>query len=135
PMKSATETLQRQPRAGGFLASYVKHRSTVAGTWIIHFFGEASERRPWAMKRETARPLLPGAPHSPSRWPGYPLLPTRASILSHQCTWLPALVRQIDQNLRNWTENSVRLSGEKIVTHYSTPQKRALKLTTALHRM
>ena len=71
------------------------------------------------MKRETARPLLPGAPHSPSRWPGYPLLPTRASILSHQCTWLPALVRQIDQNLRNWTENSVRLSGEKIVTHYT----------------
>jgi hypothetical protein len=51
----------------------------------VHFFGEVSERRPWAYNAKTARPPLPGAPNPLfcSSAVGIPLLPIQASILSH----------------------------------------------------
>jgi hypothetical protein len=51
-----------------------------------HFFGEVSERRPWAQNAKTARPPLPGAPNPTllcSSAVGIPLVPTQVSILSH----------------------------------------------------
>ena len=61
-----------------------------------HFYGEASERRPWAFKRED-RPK--GVPNC--------FLP------------LPVTPDKPVKKVRNSPENNLRISGGKIVTHYS----------------
>ena len=75
------------------------------GSWLLaavrqqaHFYGGVSERRPWAFKRDD-RPK--GVPNSPARRPGGD--------------------SAAGANLRNLTENSVRISGGKIVTRYILP--------------
>ena len=59
PKKSAQPShVLKRAREGLSFSGHRKQKS-------LHFFGEAPERRPWAIKREgRARPLLPGA----SKW-------------------------------------------------------------------
>jgi len=69
--------------------------------FLPHFYGEVSERRPWVFKRED-RPK--GVPNSSPRCPGGD--------------------SAAGTNLRNLTENSVRISGAKIVTRYNYRPRR-----------
>jgi hypothetical protein len=65
-----------------------------------YFFGEAPERRPWAINAKIARLLLPGVPNLAFLAPlviGIPPLPIQASILSH---------RNIYEQLQQYTRRS-----------------------------
>ena len=88
---------------------------------FLHFFGEVSERRPWASNAKTARPLLPGAPNAflRSAAPGYRLAYTGEYPIPPSHIPLSPSARQAERNLRNQPDTIVRLSGEKIVLGYS----------------
>ncbi len=95
PEKSAYLNPRPFTGAGGssLLAAVRRH---------AHFYGGASERRPWAIQRDD-RPK--GAPNSPaSRW---------------RAAWT-------GQKLRNSPGNSLRISGGKIVTRYRMGGSRCL---------
>src|SRR5580692_11126377 len=85
PKKSAyrkpSGTLHPSGRVSGFCP-----RAPQRFLKSAHFFGEAPEPRPWAIKREDRRLLLPGAPNPAFLVPlavGIPPSPIQASILSH----------------------------------------------------
>ncbi len=92
-----------------------------------HFFGEAPEQRPWAIKREDrpaafCRALL--FELFDRLRLGYLFVPTWASILSHLPGTEPAGRPPKYRNLTNSPENIVRMSGEDIEAHYSQRAER-----------
>src|SRR5580704_15057313 len=110
------------------------HDSSVRGDWCLmnpsghrlqsfcpiqenqpHFFGEVSERRPWASKRED-RPAAFAGRSKLVLAAGIPLMPIQASILSHPPLRSPNMPTR---NPRNQGANNLRTSGRKIVTRYN----------------
>src|SRR5215469_8746718 len=84
----------------------------------LHFFGEAPERRPWAIKRENRPAAFAGRSFCLSG-PGILRLPTWASILSQSgarslCTGR----RSVHVIVRDALEEIVRISRETIVANY-----------------
>jgi hypothetical protein len=87
-----------------------------------YFFGEVSERRPWATNAKTARPLLPGAPipvlvlfcgwDTARAYAGEYPIPLACSVVTIARS-------EGDRILRNLPENNLRTSGEEIVTRYT----------------
>jgi len=105
-------------RAGGFLVSG-PCRSEVLSA---HFFGEASERRPWPTKREERPSAFAGRSKSPFAVPQaveIPPLPIQASILSHStssnCSFSAPRRRESEKPARD----IVRMPGATTATHYS----------------
>ena len=82
-------------------------------TKSLHFFGEAPERRPWAIKRENRPAAFAG--RSICLSDGIHAVPTQASILSR--SFLPSGTRQ-RVNTRSRPGHSVRRSRANNVTRY-----------------
>src|SRR5215469_4246662 len=91
----------------------------------LHFFGEAPERRPWAIKRENRPAAFAG--RSKCLSDGIHAVPTQASILSR--SFLPSDTRQ-QVNTRSRPGHIVRRSRANNVTRYrvslekTQPQRR-----------
>ena len=86
--------------AGGLIVSGPREDKS------LHFFGEAPERRPWAIQREDAPgrfcPALPNG-NFPS---GYPFLPTQASILSRSSCYRPTSpITEFEKSIGGQREN------------------------------
>jgi hypothetical protein len=108
-------------RNGRFVSTAL--RSALRQCVSFHFFGEVSDRRPWAKKREdrpaafagrsTSRSSIPVAGIPALAYTGeYPIPPVHPPP--------PASAGQADGNLRNQPEGSVRMSREKIAARYSS---------------
>jgi len=80
----------------------------------LHFFGEAPERRPWAIKRENRPAAFAG--RSKCLSDGIHAVPTQASILSR--SFLPSDTRQ-QVNTRSRPGHIVRRSRANNVTRYT----------------
>src|SRR5207245_7482383 len=98
-------------------------------------FGEAPERRPWAIKREDRPAAFAGRSFCLSGT-GIARLPTSASILSQSGTRPSRKGRSsVHVIVRNALEKIVGISGEKIVAHYKIPprpNRRIIRLALVL---
>ena len=89
-------------------------------TKSLHFFGEAPERRPWAIKRDDRPAVFAGR----SEWvPGFRRRDTGGAYTNeYPIPPLHTIRRKGGENPRNQPANSVRTSRGKNVTRYTGSQ-------------